>query len=188
MAVVKKLPHRKKTIRQNQRMRLRYTHHNSRSAARVGPRSHVILATHKWPPKITTLCGNNNILYRINYGFANKHTKQCSRWTEGMVRQKFVPEKCKAMIMQGKSTFTGPAIQALRLSNNFIKWTNSERLLGVQFDNKLSWSDHAPSNAIRRLLHLTVWGLCNKTHINNQEKVHARAEGIVYGHGLPWET
>ena len=41
------------------------------------------------------------------------------------------PEKCKAMIMQRKSTFTGP-IQALRLGNNIIKWTTSERLLGVQ--------------------------------------------------------
>ena len=76
------------------------------------------------------------------------------------------------MIMQRKSTFTGP-IQALRLGNNIIKWTTSERLLGVQVDNKLSWSDHAanvaksfasklsliprireaPSQAIRRLLH-----------------------------------
>ena len=48
----------------------------------VGPRTHVILALHKRPPKITTLCGNlsvgrqhNNILYRRNDGFANK---QCS--------------------------------------------------------------------------------------------------------------
>ena len=37
------------------------------------------------------------------------------------------PEKCKAMIMQRKSTFTGP-IQALRLGNNINKWTTSERL------------------------------------------------------------
>ena len=56
------------------------------------------------------------------------------------------PEKCKAMIMQHKSTFTGP-IQALRLGNNIIKWTTSERLLGVQVDNKLSWSDHAANVA-----------------------------------------
>ena len=44
------------------------------------------------------------------------------------------PEKCKAMIMQRKSTFTGP-VQALCLGNNIIKWTTSERLLGVQVDN-----------------------------------------------------
>ena len=50
------------------------------------------------------------------------------------------------MIMQRKSTFTGP-IQALRLGNNIIKWTTSERLLGVQVDNKLSWSDHAANVA-----------------------------------------
>ena len=56
------------------------------------------------------------------------------------------PENCKAMIMQRKSTFTGP-IQALRLGNNIIKWTTSERLLGVQVDNKLSWSDHAANIA-----------------------------------------
>ena len=40
-------------------------------------------------------------------------------------------EKCKAMIMQRKPTFTGP-IQALRLGNNIINWTTSERLHGVQ--------------------------------------------------------
>ena len=56
------------------------------------------------------------------------------------------PEKCKAMIMQRKSIFTGP-IQALRLGNNIIKWTTSERLLRVQVDNKLSWSDHAANVA-----------------------------------------
>ena len=83
--MVKELPYRTKTIRQNQRMRLRYTHYNPRSAARVGPQTHVILALHKRPPKNTTLCANlsvcrrhNNILYRRNDGFANKHTKQCS--------------------------------------------------------------------------------------------------------------
>ena len=49
------------------------------------------------------------------------------------------PEKCKAMIMQRKSTFTGP-IQALRLANNVIKQTTSENILEVKVDNKLSWS------------------------------------------------
>ena len=56
------------------------------------------------------------------------------------------PEKCIAMIMQHKSTFTWP-IQALRLGNNIIKWTTSERLLEVQVDNKLSRSDHAANVA-----------------------------------------
>ena len=56
------------------------------------------------------------------------------------------PEKCNAMIMQRKSTFTGP-IQALRLGNNNIKQTTSERLLEVKVDNKLSWSDHAANVA-----------------------------------------
>ena len=117
------------------------------------------------------------------------------------------PEKCKAMIMQRKSTFTGP-IQALRLGNNIIKWTTSERLLGVQVDNKLSWSDHAANVAksfasklslLRRMRFLpqkqledfytkvilpsvtyglTVWRLRNKTHL--LEKHHARAGQIVY--------
>ena len=78
------------------------------------------------------------------------------------------PEKCKAMIMQWKSTFTGP-IQALRLANNIIKWTTSERLLGVQVAlvrscckcsevlriQVKSTLTHAipPSEAIRRFLH-----------------------------------
>ena len=33
---------------------------------------------------------DTTILHRRNYGFANKHTKQCSSWTPGMLRQKFV--------------------------------------------------------------------------------------------------
>ena len=31
----------------------------------------------------------NNILYRRNDGIANKHIRQCSSWTPGMLRQKF---------------------------------------------------------------------------------------------------
>ena len=94
LAVVKELPYRTKTIRQNQRIWLRYTHYSSQSVAIVGPRTHVILLLHKRSPKITTLCGNlfvcrrhSNILYRRNDGFANKLTKRCSSWTTGMVRQ-----------------------------------------------------------------------------------------------------
>ena len=117
--------------------------------------------------------------------------------------------------MQRKWTFTGP-IQALRFGNNIIKWTTSERLLGVQVDNKLSWSDHAANVAksfasklslLRRMRFLpqkqlenlyikvilpsvtyglTVWGSRNKTHLNNLEKLRARAGWIVYG--LPWNT
>ena len=52
------------------------------------------------------------------------------------------PEKCKAMIVQRQSSFIG-FTQALGLGNNIIKWTTSEKLLGVQVDDKLSWSDHA---------------------------------------------
>ena len=78
------------------------------------------------------------------------------------------PEKCKAMIMQRKSTFTGP-IQALRLGNNIIKWTTSEKLLGVQVVLVRSCCkcsevlriqvkstptyEIPPSEAIRRILH-----------------------------------
>ena len=117
--------------------------------------------------------------------------------------------------MQDKSTFTGP-VQALHLGNNIIKWTTSETLLGVQVDNKLSSSNHAANVAksfatkLSLLRHmrflpqkqledfyskvilssvtygLTVWGSCNKTHLNNLEKLHARAWRIVYG--LPWGT
>ena len=92
--MVKELPHRTKTIRQNQWIWLRYTHYSSQSVAIVGPQTHVILPLHKRSPKITTLCGNlfvcrwhSNILYRRNDGFANKLTKWCSSWTTGMVRQ-----------------------------------------------------------------------------------------------------
>ena len=125
------------------------------------------------------------------------------------------PEKCKAMIMRRKSTFTGP-IQALRLGNNIIKWTTSERLLGVQVDDKLSWSVHAANVAkslasklslLRRMRFLpqkqledfytkvilpsvtyglTVWRSCNKTHLNNLAKLHARAGRMIYE--LSWDT
>ena len=125
------------------------------------------------------------------------------------------PEKCKAMIVQRQSSFIGP-IQALRLGNKIIEWTTSERLLGVQVDDKLCWSDHAANVAksfasklslLRRMrflprkqledfytkvilpsvtYDLTVWGSCNKMHLNNLEKLHARAGRIV--HGLPWDT
>ena len=43
---VKELSYGMKTIRQNQRMRLQYTHYNSRSAARISPWTRVILALH----------------------------------------------------------------------------------------------------------------------------------------------
>ena len=138
------------------------------------------------------------------------------------------PKRCKAVIMQCKSTFTGP-IQALHLGNNNIRWTNSERLLGVQVDNKLIlvrsswsgqikliWSDHAANveksfasklsllRCMRFLPQkqledfytkvilpsvtygLIEWKSCKKTHLNNLEKLHARAGRIVYG--LPWDT
>ena len=78
------------------------------------------------------------------------------------------PEKCKAMIMQRKSAFTGP-IQALRLGKNITKWTNSERLLGVQVVlvrscckcskvlriqvKSTPTHEIPPSEAIRRFLH-----------------------------------
>ena len=106
----------------------------------------VILPLHKRPPKITTLCGNlsvcrrhNNILHRRNDGFSNIPTKQCSSWTQEWCNRNSMvpnPEKCKQWSCSANQ-------HLLALSNNIIKWTTSERLLGVQVDNKLSWSDHA---------------------------------------------
>lgn len=125
------------------------------------------------------------------------------------------PWKCKAMIMQRKSTLTGP-IQALRLGNNLIKWTTSERLLEVPVDISLSWSDHDPNIAtsfeskfslLRRMRYLpqkqwqdfltkvifpsvtyglTVWESCNKKHLSKLKKLHVRAGQNE--HGLAWET
>ena len=167
--MVKELPYKTKTIRQNQRMRLRYTHYSSRSAAKVGPRTHVIGTLRKRPPKITTLCGNLSVCRRHNniliaetmdllINTLNNVLAERQEWCD---RNLMVPhpEKCKAMILQWKSIFTGP-IQVFRLDvNNIIKWTTPERLLGVQVDNKLSLSDHATnvakslaSNSIRSLL------------------------------------
>ena len=50
------------------------------------------------------------------------------------------PEKCKQWSCSANQ-------HLLALSNNIIKWTTSERLLGVQVDNKLTWSDHATNVA-----------------------------------------
>ena len=84
--MIKELPYRTKTICQNHRMRLRYTHYNSRSAARVSPRTHVIFALHKRPPKITTrpetyLYADETTIYCIAETMdllTGNHTKQCS--------------------------------------------------------------------------------------------------------------
>ena len=115
--------------------------------------------------------------------------------------------------MQQQPSFIGP-IQALRLGNNILKWTTSERLLGVQADDKLCWSDHAatrrskvlrvqakftpthalpPSKAIRRLLHkgdtaisYVRFDSVGMVQQDALEKLHARAGRIAYG--LPWDT
>ena len=58
---MKKLPHRSKTIRQNQRMRLRYTQYNSWSPARVGSWTHVIFTLHKRSSKLIKICGNLSV-------------------------------------------------------------------------------------------------------------------------------
>ena len=52
--------------------------------------------------------------------------------------------------MQRKSTFTGP-IQVLRLGNNIIKWTTSERLLEVQVDNNVAKSFASKLSLLRRM-------------------------------------
>ena len=143
--MVKELPHRKKTIRENQRMRLRYTHCNSRSAARVGPQTHVFsFFTNDLSKSLTTLL----VLSAETYLYADDTKMYCIAETMDLLtntlknvlaelpewcdRNLMVPhpEKCKAMIIQRQPTFTG-LIQALRFGNNIIKWTTSERLFGV---------------------------------------------------------
>ena len=119
------------------------------------------------------------------------------------------------MIVQRQSSFIGP-IQALRLGNNNIQWTISERLLGVQVDNKLSWSDHAANVAksfpsklslLRRMRFLPrkqvedfytkvilpsvtygliVWGSCNKTHLKQPGETPCK--GWEDCLRLPWDT
>ena len=126
-------------------MRLRYIHRKSLSAARVGPRTNVILALHKRLPRITTqqycIAETMDLLTNALNNVPAELQECCDRNL-----LELHPEKCKAMIIKRKSTFTGP-IQALRLGNNILKWTTSEKLLGVQVDNKLPWSDHAANVA-----------------------------------------
>ena len=94
---------------------------------------------------------DTTILYRRNYGFANKHTKQCSSWAPGMLRQKFVISTTRRKIKQwscsGNQHFLTLSKLFVLATTSIIKWTTSERLLGVQVDNKLPWSDHAANVA-----------------------------------------
>ena len=144
--MVKELPHRKKTMRQNQRMRLLYTHYNSRSAARVGPQTHVLsFFTNDLPKSLrsaeTYLYADDTTIYCIAETMdlltntLNNVLAEPQKWCE---RNLMVPhpEKCKTVVIQGKSTFTGP-IQALRFGNNTIKWTTSENSLEYQLITSL---------------------------------------------------
>ena len=158
--MVKELPHRKKTMRQNQRMRLRYTHYNSRCPVRVGPQTHVLsFFTNDLPKSLrsaeTYLYADDTKIYCIAETMdllTNTLKDVLAELQEWCERNLMVPhpEKCKTVVIQGKSAFTGP-IQALRFGNNIIKWTTSERLLGISVDNKsdnkLSLSDHAANVA-----------------------------------------
>ena len=144
--MVKELPYKTKTVRQNQRMRLRYTHYNSRSAARVGPRTHVILGN------LSVCRRHNNIVYLRNDGFDDKlswsdHAANVARSFASKLsllrRMRFLPQK--------------------QLEDFYTKVILPSVTYG-----------------------LTVWGSCNKTHLNNLEKLLARAGRIVYG--LPWDT
>ena len=129
-------------------MRLQYTHYNSWSAARVGSRTPLFsLFTNDLPKSLrsaeTYLYAQDTTIYCIAETMdllTNSLNNVLAELQEWCDRNSMVPhpEKCKGMIMQRKSTFTGP-IQALRLGNNIIEWTTSERLLAVQVDNKLSW-------------------------------------------------
>ena len=130
LAVVKELPHRKKTIRQNQRTRLRYTHYNSRSAGRVCPQTHVLsfftndlskslrsAETYLYADDTTIFCIAETMDLLTNT--LNNVLAELQEWCD---RNLMVPhpEKCKAMIIQRQSTFTG-LIQALRFGNKIHK-------------------------------------------------------------------
>ena len=87
------------------------------------------------------------------------------------------------MIMQRKP-FTA-SIQALRLGNNIINWTTSERLLCVQVKFTSTYAVPLPE-AIRRLLHESViLPYMRSDSVAIVEKLHARAGRIVYG--SPWD-
>ena len=72
----------------------------------------------------------------------NKHNNALAglkKWCENNLLVPH-PEKCKAVIMQQREPFLA-SIQPLRLGNNTINCTTSERLLGRHVDNKMTWSD-----------------------------------------------
>ena len=191
-----------------------------RSAARVGPRTHVILTLHKGPPQITTLCGNlsvcrrpNNILYRRNDGFANKHTKQCSSWTQKFdtTTRKMWSNDHAAEInihwpypssLSWQQHHEVDNLRKTPWSASWYKllWPNHAANVAKSFESKLSLLRRTRFLTRKQLedlytkviLHpsvtygLTVWGSCNKTHINNLEELRARAGRIVCG--LHWDT
>ena len=151
--MVKELPYRTKTIRQNQ------PDSDTHIITQGVPQGSVLgptlfsLFTNDLPKSLhaaetylyaddTTICCVAETMDLLTNTLSNV-LAELQEWCDRNLMVPY-PEECKAMIMQRKSTFTGP-IQALRLGNNIIKWTNSEILLGVQVDDKLSWSDHAAS-------------------------------------------
>ena len=65
----------------------------------------------------------------------------------------------------------------------------SLRVMGswIRFLPQKQWEDFYTKVILPSVTYgLTVGGSCNKTHLNNLEKLHARAGRIVYG--LPWDT
>ena len=126
----------------------------SRKGRFLDPRL-LIFTLHKRSPKLIKICGNMmhddttkycvagtmDLLTNMLNNVLAELLKWCDRYL--MIPH---PENCRAMIVQRQSSFISP-IQAFRLGNNNIEWTISERLLGVQVDNKLSWLDHVANVA-----------------------------------------
>ena len=130
-------------------MRLQYTHYNSWSAARVGSRTPLFsLFTNDLPKSLrsaeTYLYAEDTTIYCIAETMdllTNSLNNVLAELQEWCDRNSMVPlpDKCKAMIMQRKSTLLALSKLFVLACNNIMKWTTSERLLGVQVGNKLSW-------------------------------------------------
>ena len=117
-------------------------------------------------------------------------------------------KKSKVMILQQRRLI-GPLLP-VKMGQNCLEYVNSEKVLGINIDEKLSWKEHTdkvvksmsskicmlkrlkylPSNMLEEIYYKTVipaatycisvWGSCLEPTFKRVEKQHIRAANVIY--------